>query len=119
VTEAILALVELLDVANPLARWAAIAGRDKLGPPEKVKPRLIEMALTDEDRFVREWAAATLGHYPEDRELTPLLLSLLADPDWHVNSGATGLRGMGDIAALGPGETVLKRRHSAARDKSA
>jgi HEAT repeat protein len=61
----------------------------------------VEMALKDEDNLVREWASATLGHYPEDRELTPLPISLLADPDWHVSSGAaTGLRGLGDPSAL-------------------
>lgn len=96
VTEAIPALLDLLDVGNPRARCQAIRALDKLGPPPEAKPRLIEMALKDEDNLVREWASATLGHYPEDRELTPLPISLLADPDWHVSSGAaTGLRGYG------------------------
>ena len=42
VTEAIPALLDLLDVGNPRARCQAIRALDKLGPPPEAKPRLIE-----------------------------------------------------------------------------
>lgn len=110
VTEAIPALVEMLDVSGPRARCAAIRALDRLGPPEDAKSRLIEMALSDDDNLVREWAAATLGHFSNDVQLTPLLISLLADSDWHVSSGAaTGLQGMGDVRALEPLQATLRR----------
>ena len=103
VTEAIPALMELLEVADFHARWAAVAALEKLGPPEEAKARLIEMAAKDPDRYVRGRASATLGYYDNGEELTQLLLSLLADPDWQVSQGAAiGLGRRGDVVALRP-----------------
>jgi hypothetical protein len=110
VTEAIPALVELLDVANPRARCSAISALEKLGPPLEAKPRLVEMARTDDDRYVRGWAAPILGDYDGGEEITGLLLSLLDDSDWFVSSGAaTGLGRHGDVVALGPLKTRLRQ----------
>jgi hypothetical protein len=108
ITDAIPALVEMLDAADPHARWAAVAALDKLGPPEEARARLVEMARRDDDRYVRGRASAALGRYGGD-DLTPLLLSVLADPDWHVSQGAAlGLGRRGDLVALGAIRTRLR-----------
>jgi HEAT repeat protein len=110
VTEAIPALIPLLDVSEPVVRCQAIQALETLGPPEEAKPRLIEMARADQDRYVRGWAASTLGHYKTGHEITDLLLSLLDDPDWFVSSGAaSGLGRHDDVVALPPLKTRLRQ----------
>ena len=102
VAEAIPALVRMLDVSDSFARSAAVRALDALGPPELAKARLIEIAKHDDDRFVRSSASTALGGF-RDHALTPLLISLLRDPDWPVRSGAAiGLGRLGDKTALGP-----------------
>jgi HEAT repeat protein len=101
VTEAIPSLTRLLDVADPSARIAAIQALERLGLRESIKARLVEIARTDSDG-VRSWATGALGSY-RDRDLTPLLVSLLADPSWRVSSAAVlALRKQGDPSALQP-----------------
>jgi len=66
------------------------------------------MARRDDDRYVRGWASAALGRYGGD-DLTPLLLSILTDRDWHVSQGAAlGLGRRGDVVALGAIKTRLR-----------
>jgi HEAT repeat protein len=111
VEAAIPALVRLLDAADPSARFAAVKALDRLGLPHEVKARLVEIAQTDADDGVRSWAASALGSY-RDRELTPLLVSLLADRSWLVSSAAAlALGKQEDASALEP----LRRAQRAIR----
>jgi HEAT repeat protein len=110
VVEAVPTLVELLDASDPVARSHAIMALQKLGFPEEARPRLVEMARADEDRYVRGWAASVLGEFNGGREITRLLVSLLADPDWFVSSGAAaGLGRHGDVLALPPLRARLRQ----------
>jgi HEAT repeats len=116
VEAAIPALARLLDAADPNARVAAIEALDRLGPPDDVKARLVEIARTDED-WVRAWAMPALGSY-RDRDLTALLVSLLADPSWRISSSAAlALGKQADPAALEPLRNA-QRRCVAHRDTS-
>jgi HEAT repeat protein len=102
VGDAIPALAWLLSAANPHARVAAIKALERLGLPLDLKPRLVEIAKTDLDDGVRSWATSAIGSYG-DRELTPLLISLLADPSWRVSAAAVlALGKQGDPSALQP-----------------
>jgi HEAT repeat protein len=102
VADAIPALIRLFDAADPSARIAAIKALDELGLPDSVRTRLVEIVKTDENDGVRMWAASALGSYG-DPELTPLLVSLLADPSWQVSVEAAGALGrQGDPSALVP-----------------
>jgi HEAT repeat protein len=111
IIEAVPALLEMLDAGDPQARWAAVAALEKLGPPTEARSRLTEMALQDDDRYVRGWSSAALGAYDDGGdEMTQLLLSVLADPDWHVSQGAAiGLGRHGDLVALGPLKARLRQ----------
>jgi HEAT repeat protein len=101
VTEAIPALTHLLGVADPHARASAIQALERLGLPEHVKPRLVEIAQTDFD-WVRAWATSALASYG-DPNLTPLLVALLDDPSWRVSSAAAlALGRQEDPSALQP-----------------
>lgn len=101
VTDAIPALTHLLDVADPHARTSAIQALERLGLPEQVKPRLVEIAQTDLD-WVRAWATSALASY-RDRNLTPTLVALLNDPSWRVSSAAAlALGRQEDPSALQP-----------------
>jgi HEAT repeat protein len=100
VGEAIPALTWLLNASDPHARVAAIKALERLRLPPDVKPQLVEMAETDSDHGVRSWATSAIGSYG-DRQLTPLLISLLADPSSRVSSAAVlALRKQGDPSAL-------------------
>jgi HEAT repeat protein len=107
-TEAIPNLTRLLGAADPNARIAAIKALERLGLPDQLKPRLLEIARTDE-AGVRAWATSALGSYG-DRDLTPFLVSLIDDPSWRVSSAAVlALRKQGDPLAL---ERVREARRS-------
>ena len=111
VEAAIPGLVRLLEVADPGARFAAIKALEQLGLPEEVKARLVEIAQGDADDGVRSWATSALGRF-RDRELTPLLVLLLADRSWRVSSAAAlALGKQGDPSALQP----LRRAQRAIR----
>jgi HEAT repeat protein len=110
VTQAVPALIEMLDAADPHARWAAIAALERLGPPPQAKVLLMQMALEDPDRYVRGWASAALGCYDGGDEVTQLLISILDDPDWHVSQGAAiALGRRGDLVALDPLKARLRQ----------
>jgi hypothetical protein len=81
VDESLPALIRTLDAANSFARSAALRALEKLGPPANAKDKVIELAKDDDDRFVRAHASTVLGSY-KDHSLTPLLISLLHDPEW-------------------------------------
>jgi HEAT repeat protein len=108
-TKALPALVRLLDSDRDVLRVSAVNALIKLAPPPDAKGRLIEIARHDTFPNARGWACVALGKY-RDRELVPLLISLLDDEHFAVRAGAAmGLGDIGDQRARKPVHEALKR----------
>lgn len=94
-------LLRLLDAADPHARSSAAIALGRLGAAEAL-PRLHEIALRDEEAFVRSWAISALGEIG-DPDGVDLLLPLLSDPSWRVRGATARVLGrLGDPRALEP-----------------
>jgi hypothetical protein len=92
-------VLEALNLPDPAAREVAIRSLGKSSNPRAVAP--LVALLGDRDRASREHAVRALG------SLGPIavepLIRALADPDWHVRTGATvALRIIGDGRAIEP-----------------
>ncbi len=101
-------LIRLLDAADPHVRSTAARALGRLGASEALI-RLREIALEDEEAFVRAWAIDALGHLGDARAVD-FLLPLLRDDSARVR-GATALAlgQLGDLRALEP--LQVARRH--------
>jgi HEAT repeat protein len=108
-------LLRLLDARDAHARAASVRALGDIRAREAVD-RLMSIAESDEELFVREWAIDSLGQIGDDR-VTPRLTVLLRDPAWRIRRWtATVLGRIGDRRALDPlrtasrAESPLRRR---------
>ena len=109
-TEAIPALLSLLRAGNPRVRSAGAMALGKLRASEAV-PDLISIVENDPEIATQTHAAGALADIGDVRAM-PVLLGLLASPNWIVRSaGVHGLASCGDVSA------VAHLRAAAARER--
>jgi HEAT repeat protein len=98
-TEAITAILRLLDASDPLTRIAALQALGKLQAKEAA-PRIREIAKSDANPTARSWAAAVLAQM-HDPDAFEVALPLLRDPTLTVRaSAAHTLASIGDPRGL-------------------
>jgi len=92
-------VLEALQLPDPAAREVAIRSLGKSANPRAVAP--LVALLGDTDRDTREHAVRALGSL--GAVAVEPLIQALADPDWHVRTGAAvALRIIGDPRAIEP-----------------
>jgi HEAT repeat protein len=108
VAEAANSLLRLLVANDPQVRAAAATALGQLGS-EDALPRLREVALHDEEAFVRSWAIGALGKIGDPEDVA-LLVPLLEDSSWRVRAGTVLALGcLGDARSLQPLRTARRR----------
>ncbi|MGB2875635.1 MAG: HEAT repeat domain-containing protein [Gaiellaceae bacterium] len=94
-------LLRLLDAVDPHVRAEAATTLGQLGA-QRALPRLREIALADEEAFVRSWAIGAIGSLGDPNDLD-FLLPMLNDPSWRVRAASVQALGrIGDPRALEP-----------------
>jgi HEAT repeat protein len=96
--EAIPAFSRMLHARDPERRLSAVRALGRLRATS-AQERILELARTDEARYVRLWSVAALGEIG-DTKMFETLVSFLADEDRGVrHAAAVGLGHLGDARA--------------------